>query len=288
MSTLDEATRAWIVAETGSAIRGSDTLEGATTATVHRVDLEDGRRLVVKRFDRRDFLDERPDRAAHEATVLELLAATPVPAPRLVTVDGDGARSGVPIVLMEWVEGATDFPDGWVDAVARNLSAVHAVAPGPITWEYERYNADESLFVPSWAADPAIWTDAFAVAAEPPTTATGFIHRDYHGGNLLWREGEIVAVLDWLSGCVGPLAIDTAHLRTNLAMDHDIEAADAVLDAYGHEAWHPAWDVIDAVDIVPYYHGEQAVEGWEWDDRPAAETRARFDRWLSEAVSRVA
>ena len=267
-------------------------LEGATTATVHRVDLGDGRSLVAKRFDRQDFLDERPDRAEHEAKVLDLLAPTAVPVPDLLAVDGDGSHAGAPTVLMSFIEGTTTFPEGWVVAMAGNLADIHAVDPGPITWEYERYNVGQDLVVPTWAADRGVWVDAYAIAAAAPSkTTAGFIHRDYHGGNLLWHQSRPAAVLDWMSACVGPVGIDLAHVRNNLAMDHDTTAADAVLNEYsglvGDQAWDPVWDVVDAVDFVPLYDSEQAVEEWRWDDRPAAETQERFDRLLTEAVGRV-
>lgn len=285
-------TLGWIETNTGSAVRSTTLLDGATTATVERVDLEDGRRLVSKRFDRLDILDERPDRARHEAEVLDLLDPTAVPVPRLIAVDGDGSQAGAPTVLMSWVEGRTRLPDGWVHAMAANLADIHAVVPGPVTWEYERYNEGFELIAPVWAADPGVWADAFAIAAaKPPATTVGFIHRDYHGGNLLWHEGRLAAVLDWLSGCVGPVAEDLAHLRVNLAMDHGADAADAVLAAYRglgqDDAWHPVWDAIAAIDFVPFYQGKRAVEEWRWDARPAAETQARFDRFLAEAVARV-
>lgn len=278
---------------TGSPVAEATELPGATTATVHAIDLVDGRRLVVKRFDREDFLDERPDRAVHEATVLVLLDGSDVPAPKLVAVDGDGSQAGAPSVLMSFIEGTPALPAGWIEAMAANLAAIHAVDPDPITWEYERYNGDEALFVPGWASDRAIWIEAFDLAAQtPPTTTTAFIHRDYHGGNLLWHDGRLAAVLDWLSGCIGSAAADLAHLRVNLAMDQDMHAADAVLGFYqglaGEAAWHPVWDVIDAVDFLPYYHGEEAVEQWRWDERPSAETQARFDGFLTESVRRSA
>lgn len=291
MTTSPDAL-AWIETTTGSAVRSTTLLDGATTATVERIDLDDGRRLVSKRFDRQDILDERPERALHEAAVLDLLELTAVPVPRLVAVDGDGSQAGVPTVLMSWVEGTTRLPDDWVHAMAANLADIHAVAPGPITWEYERYNEGFELIAPVWATDPEVWADAFVIAsAAPPATTVGFIHRDYHGGNLLWKDGRLAAVLDWLSGCVGPPAADLAHLRVNLAMDHGMDAADTVLGAYhevgSDDAWHSPWDVISAIDFVPFYEGQRAVEGWRWDARPAAETQARFDRFLTAAVARV-
>lgn len=283
--------RDWIEAKTGSAVRSTTLLDGATTATVERIDLEDGRRLVSKRFDRPDILDERPDRARHEAAVLDLLEPTAVPVPRLVAVDGDGSEAGAPTVFMSWVEGTTRLPDGWVRAMAASLADIHAVAPGPISWGYERYNEGLELIAPVWATDPGLWAEAFAIAsATPPATTVGFIHRDYHGGNLLWHDGRLAAVLDWLSGCVGPVAADLAHLRVNLAMDHGMDAADAVLVSYREagqdDAWHPMWDVIAAIDFVPFYEGRRAVEEWTWDARHAAKTQARFDRFLSDAVRR--
>lgn len=291
MSSVPDATRAWIEAETGSRVRSAIMLDGANTATVYRVDLSDGRSLVTKCFDRPDILDERPERAEHEAAVLDLLSPTRVPVPRLVAVDGDGSQTGAPTVLMSWVEGVTALPDGWVEAMAANLADIHAVEPGPITWQYQRYNEGFEPAAPRWAKDPAVWADAFAIAAGTPLeTATGFIHRDYHGGNLLWRDNRLAAVLDWLSGCIGPLAVDVAHLRVNLAMDHGEAAAAALLETYEHvgpeDAWHPVWDVIDAIDFLPYYEGQQAVEVWSWDD--LGDSRARFETFLTGAVRRSA
>lgn len=288
MTAIPQAASAWIEEEVGAPVVTAIELAGATTASVHRIDLADGRTLVTKRFDRQDFLDERPDRAAHEAAVLELLEPTPVPAPLLVAVDPSGSGAGVPTVLMSWIDGSPQPPNRWVDAVAANLAALHEVAPGAITWSYERYNADAELVVPSWASDPAAWEDAFTIAEGAPPVETSFIHRDYHGGNLLWSGSRLAGVLDWLSGCIGPPAIDLAHLRINLAMDVDTEAADAVLTAYvarrGRDAWHPAWEVVDLIDFLPYWLGPAAVEGWAWDHRPMQDTQGRFDRVLTEAV----
>ena len=288
MSELPEQAAAWVQQHTGSPVVAAIRLDGATTAAVHRLELADGRQLVSKRFDRQDFLDERPDRAEHEAAVLHMLASTPVPAPQLIAVDGKGDASGVPTVLMTWIEGTPGLPDGWVDAAADNLIDIHRVDPGDLVWPYEPYNAAFELSVPSWASDAGVWREAFAIAEDPPDTAIGFVHRDYHGGNLLWRDGDLAGVFDWLSGCIGPLAIDLAHLRNNLAMDHGHESADAVLHAYlargRADAWHPGWDVVDAIDFLPYWLGARAVEDWTWDQRPKATTQQRFDEVLTRLV----
>ena len=70
----------------------------------HAVDVADAagmvHRLVLRRWARPGWeVDDPTLTAAREAAVLELLAATPVPAPRLVAADPDGAtrpRAGAP------------------------------------------------------------------------------------------------------------------------------------------------------------------------------------------------
>ena len=73
-------------------------------------------------------------------------------------------------------------------------------------------------------------------------------------------------------------------------MDHGEDAAAALLDAYSQvgrkDAWHPVWDVIAAVDFLPYYEGQQAVEAWSWDE--VGGSQARFDAFLTGAVRRSA
>src|SRR5215207_6131801 len=77
----------------------------------HAVDVADaaGRvhRLVLRRWARPGWADEDPDfNAAREATVLELLAPTPVPAPALLAADPDADVCDVPALLLARLHGA--------------------------------------------------------------------------------------------------------------------------------------------------------------------------------------
>ena len=63
-------------------------------------------------------------------------------------------------------------------------------------------------------------------------------------------------MVDWSYGSWGPAAIDAAHLRWNLALDHGPEGADAVLSLIESFEHHPYWDVVDLLDVV----GEPGLE----------------------------
>lgn len=282
----------WVADITGSGVSSCQPLTPATTASVYRLRLESGARLVMKRYDIDDPYDQRPHRAAHEAEVLEMLARSAVPAPGLIAADRDGSSTGVATLLMDFVPGTTLLTDEWLEEMIDVVLLIHDTDPGGVDWEYERYAAKYDPWVPAWATDATLWHEVLAAASSsPPDTPHGFIHRDLHAGNVLWSGGGIAGVIDWMSACVGPLAIDTAHFRANLAMDHGIETADGFLEAYlagvSPETWHPYWDLVDAVDFLPYWAGIQAVDSWRWDDRPAAETRARFEEYLGVAMAEL-
>ena len=62
-------------------------------------------RLVLQRWSRPDSDEDPGFTPAKEATVLDRLAATSVPVPRVVAVDADGEASGVPSLLTERLPG---------------------------------------------------------------------------------------------------------------------------------------------------------------------------------------
>ena len=190
----------WVRAATGGAIVRCAPLAGGTSSAVHAVDVAAGdatRALVLRRLVRADWLAEEPDAAAREARVLALLAPTPVPAPRLVAVDPDGAAAGAPAVLMTRLPGTAVWRPRAVEPFLRGLAgvlpAIHAVPVAPGTLPAYAPYALESRTPPSWTRRPAVWERAFArFDAPPPPGPAGLLHRDHHPGNVLWRDGAVV------------------------------------------------------------------------------------------------
>jgi aminoglycoside phosphotransferase (APT) family kinase protein len=266
-------------------------LDGATTAAVEAVDAG-GERLVLKRFVHRFLVEEDPDRARHEAAALRLLEDAEVPAPHLVAVDPDGSACGVPAVLMTRLPGRRAVPNPSHAATAEVLAAIHGVAPA-LPYTFRRYqDGVAGTGPPSWTQRPGLWERALEVAAAPgPGSAAGFIHRDANDGNVLWEGPTVTGVVDWLSACRGPLGIDLARVRVDMVLRGEQAGAAAVLDAYRAvgvaDADHPHWDVVDGVDLIPYYAGPVAVEAWPGTP-DAAQRRLRLEGFLAEALARLA
>jgi aminoglycoside phosphotransferase (APT) family kinase protein len=275
-------------------------LLGTSSTTLHAIDLVDrdgGRhRLALRRFHNLRRLAADPwYRPANEAAVLELLAGTGVPAPRLLAADLEAAVCDVPALLITRLPGtvgsAPAKADRLLGGLADLLVQVHAVEVGPsaATHRPQFYGTyydpavDGPRRVPPWSRDPRMWERVLEVLEDPApeeatagTRAVGFIHRDYHPGQVLWVDGKVSGLVDWTTGCLGPRGIDLARMRLNLAGSHGADLAERFLAAYrrasGADPHHPYWDLLDAGDLIL--------------DLLAAERAAydRFEAWVRRAL----
>lgn len=266
-SALPATAREWVRRAVGNGARivSVHPRGGGTASAVHAVTVDDRRgtrhRLVLRRFVRADWLAQEPDLAAHEARVLELLAPTPVDAPRLVAVDADGAECDVPAVLMTRMPGRIRWSprdvDGFVRRLVDAMLAVHAVAipDGVEVRPFRPYDLGRQLVPPRRTASPEAWARAIEVHAGPaPRHETVFVHRDYHPGNVLWSGSEISAVIDWSSASIGAPDVDVAHCRANLGYAFGVETADRFLAMYlertARDDYDPYWDLQDLVGMI--------------------------------------
>ena len=232
-------------------------LSGGTASAVHAVDVRDARgrvvRLVLRRFVRRDWLDEDPDAPRREAAALEIVERCPVPTPRLLALDAGAQSADVPALLMTRLEGSIDWNPSELEAflarLAAVLPAIHAtiIPAGAALPDYEPYQPRPAR-PPAWSARPEVWEHAFEVFDGPaPASERYLIHRDYHPGNVLWTDGAVSGVIDWSNASVGSPGADIGHCRWNLAGFIGIEAAERFLELTGRRDHHPYWDIAAAL-----------------------------------------
>jgi aminoglycoside phosphotransferase (APT) family kinase protein len=200
---------------------------------------EDGARrdeqLILRRAPRGGVLE--PYDASKEFRVLRALAATPVPVPRALWVEPTGSVLGTSFYLMEFVPGAIPLPwDATIDADTRAemhrqyvdvLATLHTV-----DWESLGLSF---LGVPSDRTDPAalelarcrellarvalrpypVLHEVIACleARRPACPRLALVHDDYRMGNFVWRDGRIVAILDWERAFIGDPMADVAFSR---------------------------------------------------------------------------
>jgi aminoglycoside phosphotransferase (APT) family kinase protein len=231
------------------------------------VDVIDGsgrdQRAILRRWARPGWQQDPDMTAAREAAVLERLAGTPIPAPRLLAVDADGARAGAPAIVTTVLEGRPPSrrrpPDhSALRQLAEWAVEIHALDGDmrAVAAPYVPYYELDRVEAPSNSRRSDLWREALDAARTPPISSrAAFIHRDYHPGNTLWLGGRLIGIVDWTSASWGSPGVDLGQLCVNLGIDFDIAVADRAREAYlalGGEdddlAW---WDVRTLLDWIP-------------------------------------
>jgi aminoglycoside phosphotransferase (APT) family kinase protein len=298
LTTLSADVLRWVERSTGPSARvvTVDELPPSSTEK-HRIELEEGggptRVLVLRRYhDTERLATDFAYVPANEAEALRILGPTGVPAPALIAVDLAPEISDVPSVLETWVPGRSSFVpfDGvdlerFVRRPAAVLVDIHAVGGGGSLPTYRRYAEDGAPAIPPWSPRPRTWERVLSIVLEgPPPGRPRFIHRDFHGGNVLWADAEVSGVVDWATACTGPAGIDLARMRLNLVSDIGAEAADAFARAYveaggDDEARHPYWDLVDVCDMLTDLSAPAdagGVAAW-----------ARFESWAAGVAAEL-
>ncbi len=298
---LSENSRRWIEGATGARVISVTALPGATSTLLHAVEVETttGRRsLVLRRFVNEKWVRAEPDVAVREGRSLQHAARAGLPVPDLIALDEDGERCGVPATLVTRLEGAVILQPAdkkqWLRGLAEAAARIHRVDAGGFGWKYRRYNDGVSLAVPRWSTEGEAWAKAIEIVEGPPRSYSEcFVHRDYHPSNVLWQNGHVSGVVDWVNGCRGPAGIDVAWCRHNLANLHGVSVADDFLEAYidvaGSEfEYDPYWDLMSVVELLP---GPPSMyEGWRASRIPDISNelmRERVDRYVASVVARL-
>jgi aminoglycoside phosphotransferase (APT) family kinase protein len=252
-------------------------LPGASTSAVHRLWLDNGSSMVLRRYVWPFVLDDEPVLPAREVDALVFGAVSGLPVPELVAADLSGAEvgDGVPALLMGFLAGrAVPCPD--LGRLAEVAAGIHAVDPADFPHEYFEWFARAEGRPPSNAQQVHLWHRAIEIlSGGPPPYRRVFVHRDFHPGNVLWRRGRCSGVVDWANACAGPAGCDLGHCRGNLVRLSGIEAADEFRSAYETatgEVHHPYWELASVFD-----HGPSP-----WSQQETADGELRLGRALSE------
>jgi len=233
-------------------------LSGGMTSTMLRLQSGSGPDVVLRLMTREPWRKHGEALTTRESQVQQMLAHTPLPVPRSLALDPRGRSCGYPAHLMSLLPGRIDpgvADPASLGQMADLLAAIHEVEPTIEVRAYQSWAWEAKYVPPEWAKDASVSEDKVAVLrSDPPEHDQCFIHRDFGPRNVLWSEGQITGVVDWVETSLGPAWLDVAHCCTNLALVHGNQPADRFADAYAERtgrAAEPYFDIMDIVGFLP-------------------------------------
>lgn len=272
-TSIPASVREWVRRELRSEVLRWRRLPGASTSAVHRVYVADGSSAVLRRYVWHWVLEDEPDIPRREVDALRFAARNELPVPEVLAADVDGRSvgDGVPALLMTLVPGRPVWvPD--LRALATVAAGIHAIDASAFAYRYFPWYRDALTDAPPGATDQQLWRRAIEIwHTQMPEHRPGFLHRDFHPGNLLWKRG-VAHVVDWANGCTGPWGCDVAHCRDNLIHLAGFDAADVFLARYREVTgadYDPFWEIASALEHSPSSFKPERVAISEARLRPA-------------------
>jgi aminoglycoside phosphotransferase (APT) family kinase protein len=268
-------------------------LEGGASAQVSafEIELADGRteRLIARRHGPRD-LKRNPQIAADEFRLLQLVTSAGVPAPAPRYIDRDGEVFSVPCLVVNYVEGERPADEADLgQQLAIVLAQIHRVGSrADISFLRERNLGD---LPPPHADESAGERRAReALRSRLPLAEKNrsvLLHGDFWPGNTLWKDGRLVAVIDWEDAATGDPLADVANARLELLWAQGAEA----MDAFTHR--YESITTVDFTDL-PYWDlraGLRLAGGiteWGLDEATQEALRTGHDAFVAQALERLA
>ncbi|HEU0001839.1 MAG TPA: phosphotransferase [Ktedonobacteraceae bacterium] len=260
-------------------------LQGGVSAQVTALEIEQPggqtKKMIVRQHGEVD-LKHNPHIAADEFKLLQVLQSAGLAAPAPYYLDQSGEIFPTPYVVIEYIEGEPEFaPPHLADFIhqfAMYLSRIHQVDCARMDLSFLPQQAkicaaklrerpatlDESL-------DERHIRDALEeVWPLSQQNTSVLLHGDFWPGNILWRNGQLVAVIDWEDAQVGDPLGDVANSRLELLWAFGIDAMHSFTRHYR------SMTTIDFTNL-PY-----------WDLYAALRPASKIAEWgLDEATERT-
>jgi homoserine kinase type II len=222
LTPLDLLEARRIGAEFGLQVVAVADFDGGSVNSNFALSSADSRRWFLRIYEEQDHAGAR-----REVRLLHRLDAAGVPttAP-LSRLDGEGALSehvGKPVAILPWIDGRwlrqREVTTEHCQQVGAALACVHLASPHLPAMGEGRFRVEDIRQRLSFIRHRgrAELVEAAALLRQlldrweserRPALAQGLIHGDLFRDNILWKDGQIAALIDFESAAQGPFAYD--------------------------------------------------------------------------------
>jgi aminoglycoside phosphotransferase (APT) family kinase protein len=268
-------------------------LKGGVSAQMMALEIErpgsHTKKMVVRQHGGGD-LKQNPHIAADEFKLLQLLRSAGLAVPEPYYLDQSCEIFSTPYIIIEYIEGKPEFAPsdvtGFISQLTTHLSRIHQVDCSKLDVSFlpqqEKIIAKRLRERPANVGDSGderrIRDTLESVWPIHQFNPSVLLHGDFWPGNLLWRGGQLVAVIDWEDAALGDPLADVANSRREILWAFGIDA----MRQFTHQ--YQSMTTIDFTNL-PYWdlcaslRSASQIAAWNLDDTTKKSMREGH-RWF--------
>jgi aminoglycoside phosphotransferase (APT) family kinase protein len=274
-------------------------LKGGVSAQVTAIEIEQPdqqtKRMIIRRHGAVD-LKHNPDIPADEFKLLQILRSAGLATPAPYYLDQSGEIFPTPYIVIEYIEGTSEFAfaPGLIPQLTTQLAGIHALDCSKLDVSFLPKQAQR--FSEKVSERPTILDESLdegrirdvleAVGPLSQQNTAVLLHGDFWPGNILWKDGRLIAVIDWEDAALGDPLADVANTRLEILWAFGIDAMHSFTQHYQSTTSIdftnlPVWDLFAALRPA------SKLSEWTADDIAEKRMRERHRWFINQAFEKL-
>ncbi|HWO75157.1 MAG TPA: phosphotransferase [Bacillus sp. (in: firmicutes)] len=251
-------------------------------------------KMIVRQHGDNDYF-RNPNIAADEFRLLELLDCEGILVPKPFYLDQSGVIFTRSFLVMEFIDGKNDFnPTNvkeYISQLANHLANIHRVDISKLDVSFLPLQNEICIELLNRKSDNSLneyLMQQYLKSGIPLSKKNQdvILHGDFWPGNILWKDGKLVAVIDWEDAAIGDPLSDLANGRLEVLFKFGIEAMNEFTSTY--QSLMPQIDYTD----LPYWELFAALRlsvftEWGLDKQIEKVMREKHEWFVTHAFTRM-
>lgn len=277
-------------------------LKGGVSAQVTAFEMEcsDGqtKKMIVRRHGEVD-LKQNPHVAADEFKLLQILQSVELPTPTPYYLDPSDVVFSTPCIVIEFIEGQTEFvPSNLTDFIiqlATNLAKIHSVDCSNLDVSF--LPEQEKIYIDKLRKRPATLDESLGEGRIRDTLESVWplaqqnksvlLHGDFWPGNTLWKDGQLVAVIDWEDAALGDPLADVANSRLEILWAFGVDAMNDFTHQYQSMMTTIDFTNLPYWDLCAALRPASKISEWGLDESTEKTMRERHKLFVNQAFEKL-
>ncbi|MFF0831342.1 phosphotransferase family protein [Brevibacillus sp. NPDC003359] len=277
-------------------------LKGGISAQVNALEMEspDGtkKKVVVREHGHAD-LKRNPQIASDEFGLLQILKTAGLPTPTPYHLEASSDIFPTPCLVIEFIEGQTVAApadlSSFLQQVAEVLTRIHAVDTsmlGGIFLPKQEEAITEKLHKKSMILDQSLDEGLIrevlgSVWPLPQGNAPSLLHGDFWPGNTMWKDGKLVAVIDWEDAGIGDPLADLGNARLEILWAFGIQAMNDFTLHYQATMTKLDYTDLPYWDLCAALRPASNLSAWGLDENTERIMRERHSLFVRQACEKL-